>query len=145
MRCQSVVAALHAMLVCRHKNLCAGYTHSLGNSNLHDRGLLRRSGDCQIHLPARISCDMKVVDVIFGHRFDEHALPDAAAGTIPDVRGIEGLLAYGDDVAICRVVDEDDAKDNSSATIRSGQKGDYVQLVMLVLTSQVIGHIHSKS
>lgn len=88
---------------------------------------------------------MKVGNVVLRNGFDEHALPDAAAGAIPDVRGIEGLFAYGDDVAVCGVVDEDDAKNDGLATVRGGQKGDYVQLVMLVLACQIIGHINIKS
>lgn len=53
---------------------------------------------------------MQVGDVVLGDGFDEHTLPDAAARAIPDMRRCERLFAYRDDVAICRVVDENNTR-----------------------------------
>lgn len=58
---------------------------------------------------------MQVGNVVLGDGLDEHTLPDAAARAIPDVRRRERLLPYRDDVAICRVVDEDDTREFSLA------------------------------
>lgn len=117
MRSQSVVAALRKPLACRLTSLWATYTYSICNGDLHNRGLFRRGGHSQVHLTGGISTDVQVGNVVFWDGFDEHTLPDAAARAIPDVRRCERLLPHRDDVAICRVVDEDDTRKNSLAAL----------------------------